>query len=114
MTEAALNLAELRALLAASDAEAQRDDGMRQQAAEALQMALWRMRRQLLDAAVAAHDAPIAALAPFAKVAALLKRNERGVLLSLRGASRRADFVQLHGAHFFRAAELVAAHPVRS
>jgi hypothetical protein len=106
-----LDLPTLRALVTASDAEAQRETAftLRLASTEALQMELWRQRRALIDAA--GGEPFVAALRPFARVAQLLDPSSNGLMLSLRTYGAAVDFVQLRPADFFAARELVeAAH----
>jgi hypothetical protein len=104
----ALDLGHLRRLLRAAETEATRATSpVRLVAAEALQFELWRMRRPLVAAAGAHQRQAIEVARPFARVAELLDEAAGGVLLSIRAASGRADFVQLRPADFHRAADFV-------
>lgn len=105
----------LRTLLDAADDELPLADrwGERAYAGELLQMTLWRMRREM----IAAPHALVTALRPFAKVAQLLDGRAGGsdaVLLSLRTHGAKADYVQLRGAHFHDARNLVRRHGPRA
>lgn len=102
----------LRACLLASDAE--RDlVGERLLATEALQAALWRMRREI----IAAPDLFVSKLRPFGRIAELLDPRAGGsdaVLLSIRTHGARADYVQLRTSHFLEAREMVRRHGPRT
>jgi hypothetical protein len=105
----------LRTLLEAADDEVPLavQWGERAFAGELLQTTLWRMRRQI----IAAPDALVTALRPFARVSRLLDGRQGGsdaVLLSLRTHGAKADYVQLRGRHFFDAHELVRRHGKRT
>ncbi|MGZ3272419.1 MAG: hypothetical protein ACXU82_03685 [Caulobacteraceae bacterium] len=106
-----LNLPLLLQLSAAAELEHEamvaRGESQRLPCGEALQLELYRQRRALLDAAVRVEAPVIDAMRPFARVAQLVDRDAGGVLLSLRLAGKRADFVQLTGPHFHAAADLV-------